>query len=98
LDQKAENHCHPGRQITGSSEGIKLVVVDQKPIGRAPCSNLAVYPGLFDHVRKLFASTKAARARPHSAGRFSFNVAAGRCETCQGEGIVMVELLFLPSV
>ena len=80
-------------------EGIKrLVRVDQKPIGRTPRSNLATYTGLFDHVRKLFAATKAARARRYDAGRFSFNVAKGRCETCEGEGFVMVELLFLPSV
>ena len=80
-------------------EGIKrLVQVDQKPIGRTPRSNLATYTGLFDDVRKLFAATKAARARRYDAGRFSFNVAKGRCETCEGEGFVMVELLFLPSV
>jgi excinuclease ABC subunit A len=84
------------------SEGLdqikRLVVVDQKPIGRTPRSNLATYTGLFDHVRKLFAATKQARARHYDAGRFSFNVAKGRCETCQGEGFVCVELLFLPSV
>jgi excinuclease ABC subunit A len=76
----------------------RLVQVDQKPIGRTPRSNLATYTGLFDHVRRLFAATKAARARRYDAGRFSFNVAKGRCETCEGEGFVMVELLFLPSV
>lgn len=88
-----------GGHITGGMEHIKrLVQVDQKPIGRTPRSNLATYTGLFDHVRKLFADTKTARARKYDAGRFSFNVAKGRCETCQGEGFVMVELLFLPSV
>lgn len=76
----------------------RLVVVDQKPIGRTPRSNLATYTGLFDHVRKLFARTRQARGRRYDAGRFSFNVAKGRCETCRGEGFVCVELLFLPSV
>ncbi|MES2701350.1 MAG: excinuclease ABC subunit UvrA [Bacteroidota bacterium] len=84
------------------SEGMnaikRLVRVDQKPIGRTPRSNLATYTGLFDNVRKLFAATKAARARKYDAGRFSFNVAKGRCPHCEGEGFVMVELLFLPSV
>jgi excinuclease ABC subunit A len=88
-----------GGEITEGLDRIKrLVVVDQKPIGRTPRSNLATYTGLFDHVRKLFAATKQARARRYDAGRFSFNVAKGRCETCQGEGFVCVELLFLPSV
>jgi excinuclease ABC subunit A len=76
----------------------RLVRVDQKPIGRTPRSNLATYTGLFDHVRKLFADTPNARKRRYSAGRFSFNVAQGRCPTCEGEGFVSVELLFLPSV
>jgi len=88
-----------GGQIASGMDAIKrLVRVDQKPIGRTPRSNLATYTGLFDYVRKLFAATKAARAHHYSAGRFSFNVAAGRCETCEGEGFVFVELLFLPSV
>jgi len=88
-----------GGQIVAGIEGIKrLIRVDQKPIGRTPRSNMATYTGLFDHVRKLFAATPEARQRRYDAGRFSFNVAKGRCETCSGEGFVMVELLFLPSV
>lgn len=75
----------------------RLVEVDQKPIGRTPRSNLATYTGLFDVVRKLFTASAQARARGWKAGRFSFNVPGGRCETCQGEGFVSVELLFLPS-
>jgi excinuclease ABC subunit A len=87
-----------GRIADGMEAITRLVRVDQKPIGRTPRSNLATYTGLFDHVRRLFASTSAARARRYDAGRFSFNVPKGRCETCTGEGFVMVELLFLPSV
>jgi excinuclease ABC subunit A len=88
-----------GGQITSGMKAIKrLVVVDQKPIGRTPRSNLATYTGLFDHVRKLFAATSVAKARKYDAGRFSFNVVKGRCPHCEGDGMVMVELLFLPSV
>ena len=76
----------------------RLIRVDQKPIGRTPRSNLATYTGLFDHVRELFAATRAAHDRHYNAGRFSFNVATGRCPHCEGEGFVMVELLFMPSV
>ena len=88
-----------GGEIKAGMAGIKrLVQVDQKPIGRTPRSNLATYTGLFDHVRKLFAATPLAKKRHYDAGRFSFNVSKGRCANCQGEGFVMVELLFLPSV
>jgi excinuclease ABC subunit A len=88
-----------GGKITGGAANIKrLVQVDQKPIGRTPRSNLATYTGLFDLVRKVFATTPYARKKSYDAGRFSFNVAKGRCPHCQGEGFVMVELLFLPSV
>ena len=88
-----------GGHLEAGMEGIKrLVRVDQKPIGRTPRSNLATYTGLFDAVRKLFAATAEARARRYDAGRFSFNVAKGRCDTCEGEGFVSVEMLFMPSV
>ncbi len=87
-----------GRITEGLDRVRRLVRVDQKPIGRTPRSNLATYTGLFDHVRKLFAATPAARARRYDAGRFSFNVTKGRCATCDGEGFVCVELIFLPSV
>jgi excinuclease ABC subunit A len=87
-----------GRIASGMEAVQRMVRVDQKPIGRTPRSNLATYTGLFDHVRRLFAATPKARARRYDAGRFSFNVAKGRCPTCEGEGFVMVELLFLPSV
>jgi excinuclease ABC subunit A len=83
--------------VSGTERIDRLVTVDQKPIGRTPRSNLATYTGLFDAVRKEFAATEQARARGFGAGRFSFNVAGGRCETCQGEGFVAVELLFLPG-
>jgi excinuclease ABC subunit A len=88
-----------GGRIAGGLQGLKrLVRVDQKPIGRTPRSNLATYTALFDNVRKLFAATPAAKAKRYDAGRFSFNVAKGRCDTCEGEGFVSVELLFMPSV
>ncbi|SFC97887.1 excinuclease ABC subunit UvrA [Massilia yuzhufengensis] len=87
-----------GRIVAGMEGVRRMVRVDQKPIGRTPRSNLATYTGLFDQVRKLFAATPDAKKRRYDAGRFSFNVAKGRCEHCAGEGFVMVELLFLPSV
>lgn len=81
----------------GLDEFDRVVVVDQSPIGRTPRSNLATYTGMFDAVRKAFAATATARRRRYGPGRFSFNVPEGRCETCQGEGFVEVELLFLPG-
>lgn len=93
-EEPAERDCVSARGLEAVD---RLVQVDQKPIGRTPRSNLATYTGLFDVVRKLFAETDTARERGYRAGRFSFNVAGGRCETCQGEGFVSVELLFLPS-
>ncbi|MFF1695832.1 excinuclease ABC subunit UvrA [Streptomyces sp. NPDC058257] len=85
------------RDSAGVESFDRLVRVDQRPIGRTPRSNLATYTGMFDAVRKLYAATDEAEARGYTPGRFSFNVAEGRCETCQGEGFVAVELLFLPG-
>lgn len=94
-----ETNIHTSGVITTGMEHInRLVRVDQKPIGRTPRSNLATYTGLFDRVRQLFAETELAKKRKYDVGRFSFNVAKGRCAHCKGEGFVMVELLFLPSV
>jgi excinuclease ABC subunit A len=87
-----------GQIVAGMELVRRLVSVDQKPIGRTPRSNLATYTGMFDDVRKLFASTRKSKARGYDAGRFSFNVAKGRCSNCEGVGFVSVELLFLPSV
>ncbi|MEJ2790668.1 MULTISPECIES: excinuclease ABC subunit UvrA [unclassified Pseudoxanthomonas] len=98
LRQPPESARASGRLVEGAAAIDRLVNVDQKPIGRTPRSNLATYTGLFDHVRRLFAATPAARAKKFGAGRFSFNVAQGRCPTCEGEGSVHVELLFMPSV
>lgn len=85
------------REAVGVEAFDRLVRVDQRPIGRTPRSSLATYTGMFDAVRRLYAGTDDARKRGYTPGRFSFNVAAGRCETCQGEGFVAVELLFLPG-
>ncbi len=100
-DDDADQEANPnaGARLGGDVDALsRLVIVDQKPIGRTPRSNIATYTGLFDHVRKLFAATDLARKRRYKPGRFSFNVKGGRCDACQGEGWVMVELLFLPSV
>lgn len=86
-----------GVTAEGVEEINRLVSVDQRPIGRTPRSTLATYTGLFDAVRHEFAATPKARRRGWTAGRFSFNVSDGRCPTCQGEGFVSVELLFLPG-
>ncbi|WP_229053437.1 excinuclease ABC subunit UvrA [Aeromicrobium sp. Leaf350] len=78
-------------------EDRRVVAIDQRPIGRSPRSNLATYTGLFDAVRRLFAATPEAKERGWAAGRFSFNVAEGRCPTCEGEGFIAIELVFLPT-
>jgi excinuclease ABC subunit A len=87
-----------GSVVAGADFVRRIVTVTQKPIGRTPRSNLATYTGFFDEVRRLFAATPAAKSHRYSASRFSFNVAGGRCATCEGEGFVCVELLFMPSV
>jgi excinuclease ABC subunit A len=81
----------------GSDDPQRIVSIDQRPIGRSPRSNLATYTGLFDAVRRIFAATPEAKERGWAAGRFSFNVDEGRCPTCQGEGFISIELVFLPT-
>ena len=90
----------PGRhrEITGVQETDKVIAIDQSPIGRTPRSNPATYTGLFADIRAVFASTPEAKARGYTDGRFSFNVKGGRCEACQGDGTIAIEMHFLPDV
>ena len=86
------------RALKGFERLDKVIVIDQAPIGRTPRSNPATYTGMFDHIRNLFARLPAAKIRGYGAGRFSFNVKGGRCEKCQGDGLIKIEMHFLPPV
>jgi excinuclease ABC subunit A len=86
------------RALTGSEKLDKVIVIDQSPIGRTPRSNPATYTGMFNHIRDLFARLPAAKVRGYEPGRFSFNVKGGRCEKCEGDGLLKIEMNFLPAV
>ncbi len=92
--KRAEKH----KDIKIPKSVDNVIVIDQDPIGRTPRSNPATYTKLFDEIREIFASTKEAKARGYQEGRFSFNVKGGRCEKCQGDGVIKIEMNFLPDV
>ncbi|MFT9040942.1 excinuclease ABC subunit UvrA [Schleiferilactobacillus harbinensis] len=101
LAQKLNHNSHKAgkyKNITGYKNIDKLVDIDQSPIGRTPRSNPATYTSVFDDIRDLFAKTNEAKIRGYSKGRFSFNVKGGRCETCKGDGIIRIEMNFLPDI
>ncbi|WP_292520515.1 excinuclease ABC subunit UvrA [Methanoculleus sp.] len=96
---------HGSRELPGAHDSLtfddeidKVIVIDQSPIGRTPRSNPATYTKVFDEIRKVFAETKEAKVRGYKPGRFSFNVKGGRCEACQGDGLIKIEMNFLPDV
>ncbi|MGH3665065.1 MAG: excinuclease ABC subunit UvrA [Egibacteraceae bacterium] len=98
-------HVYGSRVVPGRHQGIdgldridKVVGIDQSPIGRTPRSNPATYTGVFDHIRRLFASTQEAKVRGYQPGRFSFNVKGGRCEACSGDGTIKIDMQFLPDI
>ena len=95
---KTDIRCAPCKKITGLENIDRMIHIDQSPIGRTPRSNPATYTGLFSPIRALFAGVPEARARGYAPGRFSFNVKGGRCEACRGDGLICVEMHFLPAV
>ena len=95
---KASTSPAPCEAVEGLEHFDKIVDIDQSPIGRTPRSNPATYTGLFTPIRELFAATQEARSRGYKPGRFSFNVKGGRCEACQGDGVIKVEMHFLPDI
>ena len=105
LYKRLANELNGAKKKTGRHDDIigidnldKVINIDQSPIGRTPRSNPATYTGLFGEIRDLFASTNEAKMRGYRAGRFSFNVKGGRCEACEGDGIIKIEMHFLPDV
>jgi excinuclease ABC subunit A len=98
LLNKSNRNPAPCKKIGGLSEIDRVIEISQSPIGRTPRSNPATYSGLFTPIRELFAGTQEARSRGYMPGRFSFNVKGGRCESCQGDGVIKVEMHFLPDV
>jgi excinuclease ABC subunit A len=105
LAKELSARLHRSQEVPGTHEGIdgiaqldKAIVIDQSAIGRTPRSNPATYTGVFTPIRELFASTPEANIRGYKAGRFSFNVKGGRCENCQGDGVIKIEMHFLPDV
>ncbi|HEY8108497.1 MAG TPA: excinuclease ABC subunit UvrA [Patescibacteria group bacterium] len=105
LSKKLAQHFHRAQEVPGEHEAVeglehlnKVITIDQSPIGRTPRSNPATYTGVFTNIRDLFAATNEAKMRGYSAGRFSFNVKGGRCEHCRGDGVIKIEMHFLPDV